>query len=104
MYAIVSDGSHQYRVQEGMVFEVQRKDLPEDAQTIEFDRVLMIGGDGAAKIGQPLVQGAKVTATVLGEIKGDKLVTRKLNRRKGYKLKKGHRQKYLQGKVEKITA
>jgi large subunit ribosomal protein L21 len=104
MYAIVSDGSHQYRVQEGMVLEVQRKDLPEDAKTIEFDRVLMVGGDGGAKVGQPVVQGAKVTASILGEVKGDKLVSRKQNRRKGYKLKKGHRQKYLQVKVESITA
>lgn len=104
MYAIVNDGSHQYRVEEGMIFEIQRRDLRDDPKTIEFDRVLMVGGEGGAKIGQPVLQGARVTASILGEIKGDKLITRKQNRRKGYKLKKGHRQKYLQVKVEKIQA
>jgi len=105
MYAIIADGSHQYRVEEGLVFDVQRKDLDEQATTIEFDRVLLVGDhpDGP-KVGQPVVEGAKVTATILDEVKGDKLVIRKYNRRKGYALKKGHRQKYLRVKVEKITA
>ena len=105
VYAIISDGSHQYRVEEGQTFEVQRKDLEEDAKTIEFDRVLMVGDiEDGPKIGQPVVEGAKVTATILGEVKGDKLIIQKLRRRKGYSLKKGHRQKYLQVKVEKIEA
>jgi large subunit ribosomal protein L21 len=103
VYAIISDGTHQYRVEEGQVLEVQRKDLDEDAKTIEFDRVLMVGDlEGGPKIGQPVVDGARVKATVLGEIKGDKLVIQKFRRRKGYSLKKGHRQRYLQVKVEKI--
>ena len=71
MYAIISDGAHQYRVEEGQVLEVQRKDLPEDTKTYEFERVLLVGDiDEGLKIGQPVVEGAKVTATVLGEIKG----------------------------------
>jgi large subunit ribosomal protein L21 len=103
VYAIISDGTHQYRVEEGQVLEVQRKDLDEDAKTIAFDRVLMVGDlEGGPKIGQPVVDGARVKATVLGEIKGDKLVIQKFRRRKGYSLKKGHRQRYLQVKVEKI--
>jgi len=105
MYAIIADGSHQYRVEEGLVFEIQRKDLAENAKTIEFDRVLMVGGhpDGA-KVGQPTVEGATVTASIVDEIKGDKLIIRKYNRRKGYALKKGHRQKYLRVKIDKISA
>ncbi len=104
MYAIISDGSHQYKVEEGQIFEVQRKELPDDTELIEFDRILFVGGlDGGPKIGQPVVNGATVTAKVLGEIKGDKLVIRKFRRRKGYELKKGHRQRYLRVKVEKIA-
>jgi len=105
VYAIISDGSHQYRVTEGTVFEVQRHDLPEDAKTIDFDRILLVGDlpDGA-KIGQPVVDGAKVSATILGEIKADKIVIQKIRRRKGYRLKKGHRQKHLRVRVDKIEA
>ncbi|MCO6438298.1 MAG: 50S ribosomal protein L21 [Phycisphaerae bacterium] len=104
MYAIVSDGAHQYKVHEGLMFEVQRKDLPEGTKSIEFDRVLMVGDvDGGAKIGTPTVPGAKVTASVVGEIKGDKVIIQKFRRRKGYSVKTGHRQRYLQVKVDKIV-
>jgi large subunit ribosomal protein L21 len=58
--------------------------------------------EGGPKIGQPVVDGAKVKATVLGEIKGDKIIIQKFRRRKGYSLKKGHRQRHLQVKVDKI--
>jgi large subunit ribosomal protein L21 len=105
VYAIISDGAHQYRVEEGQVFEVQRKDLPEDAETIEFDRVLLVGDvEDGPKIGQPVVEGAKVTASILGEIKGDKIVIHKRRPRKRYRRKSGHRQRYLQVKVDKIEA
>lgn len=105
MYAIISDGGHQYRVEEGTVLDVERKDLAEDAKTIEFDRVLMVGDhpDGT-KVGQPIVEGAKVIAAVMGEHKAPKVEIRKFSRRKGYSLHKGHRQKYLKVKVEKIEA
>ena len=103
MYAIISDGAHQYRIEEGQVLEVQRKNLPENAETIEFDRILLVGDlEDGPRIGQPVVEGAKVTASILGEIKGDKIVIQKQRRRKGYQLKRGHRQKYLQVKVDKI--
>ncbi len=104
MYAIINDGAHQYRVQEGQVFEVQRKDLDEGTKTIEFDRVLFVGDhpDGP-KIGQPVVENAKVTATVLGEIKGDKLIIQQFRRRKNSAVKRGHRQKFLQVRVDSIS-
>lgn len=108
MYAVISDGAHQYRVEEGQVFEVQRKDLDEDAAgspttVFEFDRILMVGDlEDGPKVGQPVVEGAKVIASVMGEIKGDKVIIRKFRRRKGYSLKKGHRQKFLQLRVDKI--
>lgn len=105
MYAIISDGAHQYKVEEGQRFEVQRHDFEDGADSITFDRILMVGGlpDGP-KLGHPTVEGAKVTATILGEIKGDKLIIQKFRRRKGYHLKKGHRQRFLQVRVDKIEA
>jgi large subunit ribosomal protein L21 len=103
MYAIISDGPHQYRVEEGQILDVERKDLPEGAQRVEFDRVLFVGDiEGGPRIGQPTVNDAKVTASVLGEVKGDKIVIQKHRPRKNYRVKKGHRQKYLRVKVEKI--
>ncbi|MBI1827034.1 MAG: 50S ribosomal protein L21 [Planctomycetes bacterium] len=106
MYAIIADGSHQYRVEEGLVFEIQLHDVAEDAKTITFDRVLMVGDTvGGPKIGSPTVAGAKVTASIVRrELKGDKLTIEKFSRRKGYHLRKGHRQKYMQVKVDSITA
>ena len=104
MYAIIEDGAHQYKVEEGDTFEVQRRDLPDDQTTIEFDRVVMLGDGADSRIGQPYVEGAKVIAKVGGEIKGDKIDVIKFKRRKGYRRKIGHRQKYLRVTVEKIEA
>jgi large subunit ribosomal protein L21 len=85
VYAIISDGPHQYRVEEGQELDVERKDLPDDAQTIAFDRVLFVGGaDGGPRIGQPIIDGAKY------------------RRRKTYKRRTGHRQRFLRVKIEKI--
>ena len=103
MYAIIKDGDHQYRVEEGQVLEVQRKDFLEGAGTIEFDRVLCVGDiEDGPRIGRPWVEGAKVTVSVLREIKGEKLTIQRFRPRKNYSVKKGHRQKYLRVKVEKI--
>ena len=105
VYAIINDGSHQYRVEEGQIIDVQRRDLPEGTTAVEFDRVLFVGDrEGGPVVGQPVVEGARVTASVAGEVKGDKIIIRKLRRRKNYSLKKGHRQKYLRVKIEKIEA
>ncbi len=102
MYAVIEDGSHQYKVEEGDTFEVQRHDLNEGQTTYEFDRVVMIGDGDNSKVGQPYVEGAKVTAKIGGEIKGDKIHIFKFRKRKGYRRKTGHRQRFLQLTVEKI--
>lgn len=105
MYAIIADGSHQYRVEEGTEFEVQIKDLQEGAKSLTFDHVLFVGDTGGApKVGQPMVDGASVTASVVREVKGDKLVIQKFRRRKNSASKTGHRQRYLLVKVDKINA
>ncbi|MEK6674145.1 MAG: 50S ribosomal protein L21 [Planctomycetota bacterium] len=104
MYAIISDGSHQYRVEEGLCFDVQAKpDLDEGAKTIDFDRVLLLGSvEGAPKIGRPIISGARVICSVIGPTKGPKITIQKFKRRKKYALKKGHRQGYLRLRVDKI--
>lgn len=103
MYAIIADGPHQYRVEEGQVLDVHLKDIEEGATTIDFNHVLFVGDtDDGSKVGRPGVEGAKVTATIVGEKKGPKLVIQKRRRRKNSHLKAGHRQRYLQVKIEKI--
>ena len=106
MYAIIADGSHQYRVEEGQIIDVERQtELAEGATTVEFEQVLLVGDlEEGAKIGRPTLAGAKVTASIVNEIKGPKLTIQKARRRKDYRLKKGHRQKYLRVKIEKIEA
>lgn len=102
MYAIVEDGGKQYRVEEGDTIYVETRDLPEDAKSLEFSRVLMVGNGAESKIGTPWVGEAKVTAKLEGEIKGPKLKIVKFKRRKGYRLRKGHRQKLLKVTIDKI--
>lgn len=105
MYAIIDDRGHQYRVQQGNRIDVQLMDLTEGQSTVEFNRVLLVGDTGgAAKIGAPSVAGAKVTAKILEELKGDKIVIQKFRRRKNYRRKTGHRQRYLRVEIESITA
>ncbi|MCH7813172.1 MAG: 50S ribosomal protein L21 [Planctomycetes bacterium] len=102
MLAIIEDGAHQYMVQEGDTLEVQRHDLEPDQETLEFDHVLMLADGENSRVGQPFVEGAKVIASTVGEIKGDKIVVVKFKRRKGYRRKQGHRQRYLRIKIDKI--
>lgn len=103
MYAIFEDGGRQYKVSTGDKVYVDRRDLPEDQETIEFDRVLALGEGEDARIGQPFVDGAKVVARVDGEVKGEKLYIIKFKRRKGYRRRTGHRQKHLQVVISEIV-
>jgi len=103
MYAVIDQNSKQFKVSVG---DKIRLDTPVDegTKTIKFDRVLLVGGEGDAKIGAPVVAGASVDAEVLGEVKGKKLVTVKYARRKGYHKKKGHRQNFTEVKITAINA
>jgi large subunit ribosomal protein L21 len=102
MYAIIEDGGKQYRVKAGDTLYVEQRDLPDDATSIEFDRVLMLGEGAGSKIGTPLVEGARITATLERPIKGPKLEIVKFRRRKGYRLHKGHRQNHLKVTIDQI--
>lgn len=108
MYAIIEDSGSQFKVSEGDVIEVDLRQVDEDAdqpEAIEFDRVLMIGDDdGEPKIGSPLVDGAKVSGEVLSEDRAAKVTIIKYRRRKTYRRKKGHRQRYLKVRITGIAA
>ena len=102
MYAIIEEGGRQHRVTSGDTILIDRE-LGGDEKTVTFDRVLLVGGEGQPRIGNPLVSGASVTADVIGPVKGPKLETVKYKRRKGYHKKQGHRQPYLSVKVTGIN-
>jgi len=102
MYAIIEDSGTQIKVSEGQVINVATRDLPADVATLTFDRVLMVGGDGGAKIGTPMIDGAKVTADILSEERTDRVPVTKFKRRKTYTLRKSHRQDYLKVKITSI--
>jgi len=91
MYAVIRTGGKQYRVARNDVITIEKLNAEKGA-TVSFDEVLMVGGEGAAKVGAPLVAGAKVTGTVLDQGKGDKILVFKKRRRKNSRRKNGHRQ------------
>lgn len=103
MYAIIEDSGTQIKVEKGDTIKVDLRDIAEDQKTVEFDRVLLIGGD-ETKVGTPLVAGAKVTGELVEQGRDPKVSVVKFKRRKGYHRNKGHRQDYLKVKVTDISA
>ena len=102
MYAVVKIGGHQYRVSEGDVLFVD-KQSDETDQTLTFDDVLLINNDDEVTIGKPTVEGASVEATLLDNVKSDKVIVFKKKRRKGYRVKRGHRQPMSQIEINSIN-
>jgi len=102
VYAIIADGGRQYRVQPGDVIDVDIRELPDEADTLVFDRVLMVGSGADATIGTPTVEGAAVTAKLVEAVKGPKLDVIKFRRRKQYRRKIGHRQRYLRVRIDEV--
>jgi large subunit ribosomal protein L21 len=101
MYAVIADRGKQYFMKPG---ETVRLDLRTESpgSEIVFDRVLLLSAGEGVRTGQPVVEGASVRATVVGEHKDKKVVVFKKKRRKGYRLKQGHRQRYTDVRVEEI--
>lgn len=103
MYAIVTIAGQQMKVSEGQKLFVHRLDAKK-GDSVSFDQILLVDKDGAVEIGTPTLTGT-VSATVLADdIKGDKVVIFKKKRRKGYKVKNGHRQQFSQIQINSITA
>ncbi len=103
MYAIIRTGGRQYRASAGDVIDVER--LPyEVGDKVEFDEVLLVSGDdGKLRIGQPVVEGAKVEATVLEQFRGRKIIVWKYRPRERYRRKQGHRQYYTRLRIDRIV-
>jgi large subunit ribosomal protein L21 len=103
MYAVVKTGGKQYRVSPGDSIEVEK--LPyEVGEQIELDTVLLVAGDSGTKIGQPVVEDAKVKATVTRQARGRKVVIFKFRSSNRYRRKKGHRQHYTRLRIDEIVA
>ena len=102
MYAIVDIAGKQYKVTEKEKLVVPRLDV-EVGDKVELDRVLLISSDDGVKIGQPVLDSAKIEANVLDHNKAKKVIVFKKKRRKGYQVKRGHRQPYTQIQIEKIV-
>ena len=101
MYAVIETGSKQYRVSSGDTLEVER--LPVEAgQPVTFDRVLLVNNDGQVTVGSPTVANAAVVADVVEHIRGEKKITFKMKRRKGYHKTIGHRQELTVIKIKEI--
>jgi large subunit ribosomal protein L21 len=102
MYAIVTIAGKQTKVEEGQELFVNLLNA-EKGDSVSFDQVNLLGGQ-SVKVGSPLVSGASVKATVLDHVKGDKVVVFKKKRRKGYRVKNGHRQPFTKIKIDSISA
>ena len=102
MYAIIDEGGKQFKVSTGDTLLIDRS-VDEGTTELKLERVLLIGGDGATKVGQPLVAGATVSVDVVGATKGPKVISYKYKRRKGSRRIKGHRQNYTEVKVTAIN-
>lgn len=101
MYAVVNIQGSQFKVEEGQQIFVNR--LPQEAgDSVEFGEVLLVDNDGAVSIGKPFVDGASVSAKVVDHVKSDKVIVFKKKRRKGYRVKNGHRQQMSKIEIESI--
>lgn len=103
MFAIVDIAGQQIKVEEGNELYVHRLKADE-GDKVNFDRVLLIDNDGKVSIGAPTVGSASVGATVIEHVKDNKVIVFKKKRRKGYKVKNGHRQSLTKIKIDSITA
>jgi len=103
MFAVVTIAGQQFKVAEGQEIFVHRLDASE-GDAVSFDNVHMVLTDGSTNVGTPNISGAKINATVLNHLKGDKVVVFKKKRRKGYQVKNGHRQSFSKIKIDSIVA
>lgn len=102
MYAIVEIAGQQFKVEAGQEIFVHR--LPNAVgEEVNFDRVLLTEDEGSVSVGTPVVNGVAVSAKVLDHVKGDKVLVFKKKRRKGYKVKNGHRQAFTKIQINAIA-
>lgn len=102
MYAIIEVGAKQYSVKKGDIIDVE-KQLAKEGKDITLNKVLLVSKEKRIQLGQPYIKDAKIEAEVLGQIKGDKVVSFKYRRRKSSHWKKGHRQQLTRIKIKEIS-
>jgi len=102
MYAIVNIAGKQFKVTQDQ-FVYAPLMAAEEGASVEFSDVLLLDNEGKVEVGAPLVKGAKVSGKIIGHVKGDKVIVFKKKRRKGYKVKNGHRQQFTKVLIEKIS-
>ena len=102
MYAIIQDRKRQATVRKGDVLLCDLKSDAKPGDEISFEEVLLVGDEGKIQLGKPLLKGAKVTAEVIREVKGPKVIAFRFKRRKGVRRKRGHRERYTQVKITGI--
>lgn len=103
MYAIVDIAGQQFKVEKDQKIFVHRLQGNEGDE-VKFDKVLLLDNEGTVTVGKPQVQNASVSAKIISHVKGDKVIVFKKIRRKGYKVKNGHRQCFTQIQVSEIVA
>jgi large subunit ribosomal protein L21 len=102
MYAIVEIAGQQFKVEEGKKIFVHRLEV-DDSENIEFDKVLLIEDDGKIIIGEPTIKDAIVEGKILEQVRGDKVIVFKKKRKKGYRIRNGHRQYFTQVEIVSIN-
>ena len=103
MYAVIKTGGKQYRVAEGDVLNVEKLNAEAGSEVV-FDEVRTVVNDADVKIGQPVVEGAKVTAKVVEQGKGEKILVFKYKAKSNYRKRQGHRQPFTKVEISKIEA
>lgn len=103
MYAVIQTGGKQYRVEEGTRLQIERLNVSEGS-SVQLKDVLFVKNGNSAKIGQPYVPGALVSATILRHFRGPKLIIFKKRSKKGYKKTQGHRQELTEIEITKIES
>jgi large subunit ribosomal protein L21 len=103
MYAVIESGGKQHRVQAGEVLQLEKIEAA-PGETLNFDRVLLVGEGGEVKIGAPYVAGSSVSAEVVRQGRHDKIRIVKFRRRKHYKRETGHRQWFTEVRITGINA
>jgi large subunit ribosomal protein L21 len=101
-YAIIEDGGKQYKAVIGSTIEVDHF-ASEAGETVDLEKVLLVADEGEVEIGTPLVEGAKVQATVVAQIKSPKVIVFRYSPKKRTRVKRGHRQQYTRLRIESIV-
>jgi large subunit ribosomal protein L21 len=101
IYAVVESGGKQYKVSPGQTIEVEK--LPAGGDTVELDKVYLVGDGDKVTVGKPTIPGAKVIANVVGGGKGDKVIVYKFKAKVRYRRKRGHRQPYTKLAIKEIV-